>query len=79
MIRIQTTKTNRWPCTQYPGGVCPDRVPGCQSKCIKMLVAQLERDAERREIQKRKASEREGDAARIVLASKRNRKKPRER
>ena len=43
-----------------------------------MLVAQLERDAQKREINARKSAAREGDAARIGLSYKRNRKKPKE-
>lgn len=32
---------NKYPCFKYPGG-CPNRSPGCQSKCIEMLCAELE-------------------------------------
>ena len=45
----------KYPCFKYPGG-CPNRSPGCQSKCVEMLCAELEAD-ERRKTQRRAREE----------------------
>lgn len=39
---------DHYPCTDYPDGVCPNRHPGCQDKCLKMLAAKLAADERKR-------------------------------
>lgn len=45
---IKATGRDHYPCIDYPDGKCPDRFPGCQSVCVKMLCAQLEHDARKK-------------------------------
>lgn len=50
-MSFQPPNRDKYPCSKHPGG-CPNRAPGCQSRCIEMLCAELEAD-ERKKIDKR--------------------------
>lgn len=67
-----------WPCRE-DGKDCEARQPGCQSKCLKMLTAQLVADKERKaeETAKRKMNDVVGMLTEDAI--RRQRKKPKQK
>lgn len=71
-------RSEDWPCREG-GKVCEARQPGCQSKCMKMLAAQLVADKERKT--EKAAKRRMNDVVGMLTedANHRQRKKPKQK
>ena len=69
---------DRYPCADQPGGICPKREPGCQSRCMDMLAAQLVHLGERREAREKDAGGHMATEYTVQMHAKLGRKKLRE-
>ncbi len=67
----------KWPCVEN-GVPCPLREPGCQDKCIKMLIAQLELHSDDSIKKKNKAAAVDVASGRIASSISRSRRKKRQ-
>lgn len=68
---------NKYPCFKYPGG-CPNRSPGCQSKCIEMLCAELEISERKKTARKNRTNESSATGAELRRYSRMTRRKLKE-
>lgn len=69
---------NKYPCFRYPGG-CPNRSPGCRSKCIEMLCAELEADERKKTARRNRRAACDVKEAEIHGCLRMTKKKPKER
>lgn len=73
-----TTSRDYYPCADYPDGKCPNREPGCQSKCLKMLAAQLVADQRKRVERANKAHDIDVQGVDVNRYNRQNRKRSRQ-
>lgn len=68
---------DHYPCTDFPDGVCPNRHPGCQDKCLAMLAAKLVAD-ERKHVEHANRAKQHDASGCAVESRKRRGKKLRQ-
>lgn len=67
----------KWPCMEN-GVPCSLRQPGCQGKCLKMLVAQLEKHEGDRLERKNKMADVNASGVRVASSIAKSRRKRRQ-
>ena len=70
---------DRFPCNQYPGGVCPKRSPACQDKCPEFIAAKDENTRRKAQEKAKRYAANDYDKVKIDSVVKGSRKKLRER
>lgn len=69
---------DKYPCRDFPDGICPNRVPGCQDKCPAMIEAKRKIDERKRIERQRREESIAVNECQIVNKCKASRKKRRE-
>lgn len=69
---------DNYPCFNYPGG-CPNRSPGCQSKCIEMLCTEPAADERKRTDRRNRLNDGAATGVEIARHARIGRKKLHER
>lgn len=77
-MSYKSKSRDKYPCFNYPGG-CPNRSPGCQSKCIEMLCAELAADDRKRTDRRNRLNDNAATGVAIEGHARTSRKKLRER
>lgn len=75
MSRPIANERQHWPCRDHPGGVCPNRKPGCQDRCPEMLAAQLAAAQERRRLEADKERSNAADSVKVHSIERYNRRR----
>ena len=73
------TGRDKYPCRNFPNGICPKRRPGCQDKRPDFLAAKAANDARKEQERAKRQAINEVNEFRIASAAKGSRKKMAER
>ena len=70
---------DKFPCNEFPDGICPKRRPGCQDKCPDFLAAKAANDDRKAQERTKRYAINDVNKFKVVSALKGSRKKPAER